>query len=96
MSERGETQPEDASRAGKKRRMPRGRVVVFENWCKGCGLCIEFCPTQVLKAGEDGHPLVAQPDRCTACHWCDTHCPDFAILVEDLDDDGVGEGGEGA
>jgi|YNPNPStandDraft_1061719.scaffolds.fasta_scaffold69189_1 2-oxoglutarate ferredoxin oxidoreductase subunit delta len=68
----------------RKAKLPRGRVTVFDNWCKGCGLCIAFCPAQVLEAGEEGHPVVAHPERCTACHWCDTHCPDLAILVEDL------------
>jgi len=76
----------------KKVKRPRGRVEVYENWCKGCGLCIAFCPTKVLEANGDGRPVVVHPERCTACHWCDTHCPDFAIVVEDLfvqtDDEG--------
>lgn len=76
----------------RKVKLPRGRVAVFDNWCKGCGLCIAFCPAQVLEAGEEGHPVVAHPERCTACHWCDTHCPDLAIIVEDLPEGGEGEG----
>ncbi len=71
----------------KKRRLPRGRVHVFENWCKGCGLCVEFCPAQVLALGQDGHPLAVYPEKCTACRWCETHCPDFAIFVTDIPDD---------
>jgi 2-oxoglutarate ferredoxin oxidoreductase subunit delta len=59
----------------------RGRVVIFGTWCKGCGLCVEFCPADVLALNRDGHPFVAAPDKCTACHWCDTHCPDLAIVV---------------
>lgn len=65
-------------------RMPRGRVTVFPNWCKGCGLCVEFCPTQVLEQGADGRVIVAHPERCTACRWCELHCPDFAIFVPKL------------
>ncbi|MBC7224194.1 MAG: 4Fe-4S binding protein [Anaerolineae bacterium] len=82
----GDAQAPPAAQAEKRkaRRLPRGRVVVFDNWCKGCGLCIAFCPAQVLEATDEGHPVVAHPERCTACHWCDTHCPDFAIVVEDL------------
>ncbi len=60
----------------------RGKVVVFGTWCKGCGLCVEFCPTKVLVLDEDDHPVVVAEEKCTACHWCDTHCPDFAIVVE--------------
>ncbi len=68
----------------KSRRMPRGEVYVFDNWCKGCGLCIEFCPTKVLEPNGEGHPIVAHPERCTACRWCELHCPDFAIMVLDI------------
>jgi 2-oxoglutarate ferredoxin oxidoreductase subunit delta len=66
------------------RRRRRGRVTVFPNWCKGCNLCIEFCPTGVLEQGQDGRVIVAHPERCTACRWCELHCPDFAIFVQDL------------
>jgi 2-oxoglutarate ferredoxin oxidoreductase subunit delta len=64
---------------------PRGRVVIFGMWCKGCGLCVEFCPTGVLSLNADGHPVVVRPEKCTACHWCDTHCPDLAIVVQSID-----------
>jgi len=61
---------------------PRGQVVIFGPWCKGCGLCVEFCPTGVLDLDREGRPFVISPEKCTACHWCDTHCPDLAIIVK--------------
>ena len=64
-----------------KKRGPRGKVVIFGLWCKGCRLCVEFCPTGVLGLNEAYHPIVVHPEKCTACHWCDTHCPDLAIVV---------------
>ncbi len=64
------------------RRGPRGQVVIFGTWCKGCGLCAAFCPTGVLALDAEGHPYVVAADKCTACHWCDTHCPDLAIVVK--------------
>jgi 2-oxoglutarate ferredoxin oxidoreductase subunit delta len=67
------------------RKRPRGEVQVFDNWCKGCGICIEFCPQKVFEVNGDGRPRVAQPDKCIACHWCDTHCPDLAIVVRRVD-----------
>ncbi len=64
------------------RKDPRGQVVIFGTWCKGCGLCVEFCPVGVLDLDRDGRPFVIAPEKCTACHWCDTHCPDLAIVVK--------------
>jgi 2-oxoglutarate ferredoxin oxidoreductase subunit delta len=64
-----------------KRNPPRGEVHVFDNWCKGCGLCIEFCPAGVLVLGRDNRPRPIYPENCTACRWCELHCPDFAIFV---------------
>jgi 2-oxoglutarate ferredoxin oxidoreductase subunit delta len=70
---------------------PRGHVMIFGTWCKGCGLCIEFCPQGVFKANGQGRPVVAFADKCTACHWCDTHCPDMAITVRRLEAEEVEE-----
>jgi 2-oxoglutarate ferredoxin oxidoreductase subunit delta len=64
----------------------RAEVVVFDNWCKGCGLCVAFCPRQVLEVDGEGKVHVAAPERCTACGWCETHCPDFAIVVRRVDE----------
>jgi len=75
----------------KKKPRPRGQVTVFGTWCKGCGICIEFCPQGVLEANGQGRPVVARPEACTACHWCDSHCPDMAIVVRRLEPDEVEE-----
>ena len=59
------------------RRMP---VVIFENWCKGCGICVEFCPKGVLEYDSaKGKALVANPENCIQCGICELRCPDFAI-----------------
>ncbi len=64
---------------------PRAQVIIFGLWCKGCRLCVEFCPRGVLAMDDDDHPVVVHPERCTACHWCDTHCPDLAIVVRRIE-----------
>jgi 2-oxoglutarate ferredoxin oxidoreductase subunit delta len=74
-----EPRPADVRRQS--RRLPRGEVHVFDNWCKGCGLCIEFCPQGVLVLGLDNRPKPIYPENCTACRWCELHCPDFAIFI---------------
>ncbi len=83
MSE-GATEVREKRPARKKRRR-RGQVTLFPNWCKGCGLCVEFCPMNVLEQDEDGRVIVARPEQCTACRWCELHCPDFAIFVSEID-----------
>jgi 2-oxoglutarate ferredoxin oxidoreductase subunit delta len=72
--------------SAKEKRKPRGKVTIFGLWCKGCGLCAEFCPTGVFELNGDDHPQVVHPERCTACHWCDTHCPDLAIVVKRIEE----------
>lgn len=64
---------------------PRGQVLIYARWCKGCHICASFCPTGVLEMHESGDfPVVVQPEKCTACHFCDTHCPDLAIVVRHI------------
>jgi 2-oxoglutarate ferredoxin oxidoreductase subunit delta len=65
---------------------PRGEVFIYANWCKGCHICVDFCPPKVLAMDADEeHPRIVAPEKCTACHFCDTHCPDLAIVVRKLD-----------
>ncbi|MFQ6048119.1 MAG: ferredoxin family protein [Phycisphaerae bacterium] len=75
------------ARVGRKRgEGPRGQVVIDRDRCKGCGYCVEFCPTEVLVLsaelnGRGYHPpRVVAPERCTGCDLCGMYCPDFAIF----------------
>lgn len=57
--------------------------------CKGCRMCIYFCPRGVFETGEEVNDKgfviskVAQQEKCTKCRLCEISCPDLAILVED-------------
>lgn len=68
-----------------KNKEPRGRVFIVRERCKGCGFCIEFCPTKVLAFEESlndrGYhpPLAVKPEACSGCNLCGLYCPDFAI-----------------
>jgi 2-oxoglutarate ferredoxin oxidoreductase subunit delta len=74
----------DSTVAASESRRPRGHVTVFAAWCKGCGICVEFCPQDVFETGHRGAPVVEHEERCTACGWCVSHCPDMAITVRRL------------
>lgn len=49
--------------------------------CKGCGICIEFCPKGILVLSEKGKVDEKQPELCIKCGQCELRCPDFAIQV---------------
>lgn len=49
--------------------------------CKGCGICVEFCPKNVLELDELGKISVARENDCIMCGQCELRCPDYAIYV---------------
>jgi len=57
--------------------------------CKGCGVCIAFCPKHVLEASDRMNkrgsypPVAARPDDCIRCLNCELLCPDLAIVIVD-------------
>lgn len=55
-------------------------VIIPEN-CKGCGICVEFCPTHTLGL-KKGKVVVVALESCVGCQLCDIRCPDFAIMVD--------------
>ena len=62
-------------------------IEINENLCKGCDICIEFCPVDVFensdKLNRKGYylPLVARPDECVYCLLCELLCPELAIII---------------
>ncbi len=59
---------------------------VYNERCKDCGICFEFCPKNNLQPGADGSPEMIDPENCTGCKLCEYLCPDFAIQVREDDD----------
>jgi 2-oxoglutarate ferredoxin oxidoreductase subunit delta len=62
------------------------KISVNREWCKACGICIEFCPKNVLVSDEQGKPNPINIDACIKCGLCELRCPDFAITVEEVED----------
>jgi 2-oxoglutarate ferredoxin oxidoreductase subunit delta len=67
----------------KKTKKPKKPPKINTNleYCKGCGICIAFCPTQTL-GFENGKVKVIALEKCIRCNLCELRCPDFAISVE--------------
>ena len=60
---------------------PRSVVVIDEDWCIGCTLCIKACPADaIVGANKLMHTVL--PEHCTGCELCIPACPvDCMALV---------------
>ncbi len=57
-------------------------VQIDEKVCIDCGVCVEGCPTDVLRKDERlGKYYLAYPDDCEVCFMCAWDCPVKAIRV---------------
>ncbi len=67
---------------------PMPRLHINPAYCKGCHICIAFCPKQALQPAETMNekgyvlPVAADMERCSLCLLCEKMCPDFAIAIE--------------
>ncbi|MCW3820312.1 4Fe-4S dicluster domain-containing protein [Micromonospora sp. DR5-3] len=70
---------------GGARRSSRGTLVIAEDRCKGCELCIDACPPRVLvmssELNEMGYRYPELTPGCTGCTACQMVCPDFVFSV---------------
>lgn len=58
--------------------------LIREKYCKGCGICVAFCPKQLLVL-RNGKVFPERPEICIGCRMCEFRCPDFAIEVKSID-----------
>ena len=58
-------------------------LIINVDWCKGCGICVEFCPRKVLEIKHD-KVVAANPGQCIKCALCELRCPDYAIYVKEV------------
>jgi aryl-alcohol dehydrogenase-like predicted oxidoreductase len=55
------------------------RRLHIEDWCSGCGSCIDNCRYQALYL--EAEQVRVQADKCILCGYCSRYCPDFCIKV---------------
>jgi len=56
-------------------------LVINRDWCKGCGICVAFCPKKVLELDNGEKACVVRSEDCICCGLCELRCPDLAIEV---------------
>ena len=65
-----------------------GKIIVDDGTCKGCALCINACPLNLIrissKISSKGYypaEVTDSGEKCTGCTLCALTCPDVAITV---------------
>jgi 2-oxoglutarate ferredoxin oxidoreductase subunit delta len=65
----------------------KGAVVVDIEECKGCSVCVEACPQEVLALNKEvnnkgyHYSYMESADACVGCTNCAVACPDTCITV---------------
>jgi len=68
-------------------------IIIDGNVCKGCHICIDQCPKDVLEVSQSrstkGYlmPVASRIEDCIGCMLCEIICPDLAITVEGVEDE---------
>jgi 2-oxoglutarate ferredoxin oxidoreductase subunit delta len=73
--------------------VPKGQVYLIPERCKGCSICIELCPREVLEESEGTnlkgyhYPEVVpgKEEDCVHCDFCTMVCPEFAIFTLEVE-----------
>ncbi len=74
-------------RENKKPSSQKNNITLVPIYCKGCGLCVDTCPTGTLRLEDNVESkfgvsvTVDAPEYCIGCKMCEQRCPDFAIFV---------------
>lgn len=64
----------------------QGKVkITHPERCKGCEICVMYCPTDVLKV-KKGQITITDIDSCVGCYNCELSCPDFVLEVVEEDE----------
>ncbi len=65
----------------------KGYIKIDQSLCKGCQLCLSFCPKSLISGADKLNAAGYQPavfkgqNECTGCATCALVCPEVAIEV---------------
>ena len=65
----------------------KGKIIIDTEFCKGCELCVEYCPKDCIQIGENlnakGYYFAVFDEEkgCNGCATCALMCPETAIEV---------------
>ena len=65
----------------------KGYIEIDSEFCKGCQICISFCPKESISQSDKLNASGYSPasfnsnDECTGCAICALVCPEVAIEV---------------
>lgn len=71
----------DDPKGKKVEKMSVKTLIIEPKWCKGCGICVAFCPKKALEITHDKVRLKEDGD-CVLCGLCELRCPDYAIYIK--------------
>ena len=68
---------------------PRAVAFIDEDWCIGCTLCLDACPTDAI-VGSNKRMHTVMEAHCTGCELCIPVCPVDCILLENTSGEATG------
>ena len=76
------------SEASTEKKKAKGRIEIDAERCKGCQICLTFCPKNCISVAKEPnlkgyYPAVYDDpeQKCNGCTICAVTCPDIAIEV---------------